>query len=258
MPSTPSAFNRQEIERIVGNNPSLIRKFEQMMQQTTEFLPDQLEAVTVLASIAGQLASDAREAAQAAQNAADDLAQIRALIDSAEQRFREMESWSDTFGARVPTGVIGPSLAIADSFATFPSNDGERIGSTSVTDAAVLLQGSGLDVDAAGYRGRPQNSQSGSYTTVAADAGKCVYHPNGAGAGDTYTIDSNANVAYEVGTVIGFINRDPNTVAIAITADTLIFSPSGGTGTRTLAQFGVAFAEKVAATEWLIYGFGIT
>jgi len=124
--------------------------------------------------------------------------------------------------------------------------------------AAVDLQGSGLDVDMAGFRGIPQNSQSGNYTTVAADAGKHLYHASGAGSGDTFTIDSNANVAYEVGTAITFINMDSNTVAIAITSDTLYLAGTGTTGGRTLAQYGVATAVKLTSTTWIISGSGLT
>lgn len=123
---------------------------------------------------------------------------------------------------------------------------------------AVDLQGAGLDVDMAGFRGIPQNAQTGNYTTVAADAGKHLYHASGAGAGDTYTIDSNANVAYEIGTAITFVNMDSNAVSIAITTDTMYLASAGTTGTRTLAQYGVATAIKLTSTTWLISGTALT
>lgn len=124
--------------------------------------------------------------------------------------------------------------------------------------AAGIAQGDGLDADAAGFRGVPQNAQTGNYTTVAADAGKHIYHASGAGAGDTYTIDSNANVAYEIGTAITFVNLATDTVSIAITSDTMYLSGTGTTGTRTLAQYGVATALKVDSTTWIISGSGLT
>jgi hypothetical protein len=123
---------------------------------------------------------------------------------------------------------------------------------------AVITQGAGLDVDAAGFRGVPQNSQSGNYTCVAADSGKEILHPSGAGAGDTFTLPANASVAFEIGTVIVFTNLDSNALSIAITSDTLILSPGGTTGTRTLAQYGQATARKVTSTSWLISGTGLT
>jgi len=109
-----------------------------------------------------------------------------------------------------------------------------------------------------GYINIPQNSQSAAYTTVLADSGKHIYHPVGDANVRTFTIDSNANVAYALGTTITFINRSPNAVTIAITSDVLTYSPSGGTGSRTLAQYGVATAIKITTTEWIITGTGLT
>ena len=109
-----------------------------------------------------------------------------------------------------------------------------------------------------GYLNIPQNSQSAAYTTVLADAGKHIFHPVGDGTPRTYTIDSNANVAYPVGTTITFINRSASAVTIAITSDTLTWAPAGTTGSRTLAQYGVATATKIVTTEWIISGVGLT
>src|SRR6185312_6195265 len=58
-----------------------------------------------------------------------------------------------------------------------------------------------------------QNSQSANYTTVLGDAGKHIYHPSGDNNARTFTIDSNANVAYPVGTTITFVN-EINTLTI--------------------------------------------
>lgn len=136
---------------------------------------------------------------------------------------------------------------------TFPNASG-----TLALTSDIIGQGTGLDVDAYGFRGIPQNSQSGNYTTVAADAGKHIIHASGAGAGDTFTIDSNANVAYELGTAITFVNMDSNNLSIAITSDTMNLAGAGTTGTRTLAQYGIATAIKVASTTWLISGTNLT
>lgn len=151
-----------------------------------------------------------------------------------------------------------------DEFGLFPMLATASAGSVSsvngATGAVTLadLQETGLNVDAVGFRGIPINSQSGNYTTVAADAGKALLHPSGGGSGDTFTIDSNANVAYEVGTAITFINMDSNNLAIAITSDTMNLAGAGTTGTRTLAQYGVATAIKVTSTGWLISGTNLT
>lgn len=127
-----------------------------------------------------------------------------------------------------------------------------------LAERVTNIQGTGLDADASGFRGIPQNSQSGNYTTGAADAGKHLYHASGAGSGDTFTIDSNANVAYEIGTAITFVNMDSDAVSIAITSDTLYLAGTGTTGMRSLAQYGVATAIKLTSTTWIISGTGLT
>lgn len=105
-----------------------------------------------------------------------------------------------------------------------------------------------------GYRGAPQNSQTAAYTTVLSDAGKCIFHPSSDNNARTFTIDSNANVAFPVGTIIEFINMAAASCTIAITSDTLTLLPAGTTGSRTLAQYGRASAEKISSTAWVISG----
>ena len=106
-----------------------------------------------------------------------------------------------------------------------------------------------------GYLGVPQNAQAANYTLVAADSGKHIFHASGDGAGDTYTIPANASVAYAIGTVLTFINADAtNTVAIAITTDTMTLAGTATPGTRTLSVMGIATAVKMTATTWIISG----
>jgi hypothetical protein len=107
------------------------------------------------------------------------------------------------------------------------------------------------------YQNTPINSQSAAYTTVLSDAGKTLLHPTADNNARTFTIDSNANVSYPVGTVISFVNQI-NTVTISITSDTMTLSSAGTTGSRTLAANGVATAIKVASTSWMISGSGLT
>jgi len=126
------------------------------------------------------------------------------------------------------------------------------------TEVATAVQGTGGSSASVGFRGLPVNSQSGNYTTVLSDVGKSVRHPSGGGAGDTFTIDSQANVTWPDGAAITFENRDSNSLSIAITTDTLRWASTGGTGTRTLAQYGIATAVfDDAINEWLISGTGL-
>lgn len=111
--------------------------------------------------------------------------------------------------------------------------------------------------DAQLFSNIPQNARSANYTTVLSDGQKHIFHPLSDNNPRTFTIDSNANVAYQIGTAITFINKI-NTVTIAITADTLTLAGAGTTGSRTLAANGMATAIKIAATEWIINGAGLT
>lgn len=110
-----------------------------------------------------------------------------------------------------------------------------------------------------GYKEVPQNSQSAAYTTVLADSGKHIYHPSADVTARTWTIDSNANVPYPVGTAITLVNDvGAGAITIAITADTLVLAGTGSTGSRTLAAGGMATLLKIAATRWMISGSGLT
>jgi len=109
-----------------------------------------------------------------------------------------------------------------------------------------------------GYLNIPQNSQSAAYTTVASDAGSTIFHPASDSNARTFTIAANTSVPYAIGTVIQFINMSTNNVTIAINSDTLTWTSAGSTGSRTLAQYGVANCIKIATTQWLITGSNLT
>ncbi len=113
--------------------------------------------------------------------------------------------------------------------------------------------------NAIGYKAIPQNSQSAAYSLVLSDAGKHILHPSADTTARTFTIPANSSVAYDVGTAITFVNQaSAGVMTIAITTDTMRLAGAGTTGSRTLAANGVATALKVAATEWIISGSGLT
>lgn len=89
------------------------------------------------------------------------------------------------------------------------------------------------------------------------DAQKQILHPAADSNPRTFTIDSNANVAYPIGTALTFIN-EINTVTIAINSDTLVQAGTGSTGSRTLAANGMATALKITSTKWMISGAGLS
>jgi hypothetical protein len=109
-----------------------------------------------------------------------------------------------------------------------------------------------------GFRNVPVNSQSAAYTTVLADSGKFIFHPSTDANARTFTIPANSSVAYDVGTVLTFVNMTSQVVTIGINTDTMYLAGAGTTGNRTLAQYGMATAIKMTATTWLISGVGIS
>jgi hypothetical protein len=179
-------------------------------------------------------------------------------------------------GAATLTGIVKGNGTSAFTTVTAPS--GTIVGTTDTqtltnktltsptlttpvlgTPSSGTLSSCTVDgTDAVGFRNIPQNSQSAAYTTVLADAGKHIFHPSGDANARTFTIDSNANVAYPIGTAITFINMTSQVVTIAITTDTMYLSSAGTTGSRSLAQYGSATAIKMTSTTWLISGSGLT
>lgn len=136
-------------------------------------------------------------------------------------------------------------------------------GSFALSTGAALtdstLSVSAPSTNSVGYLGIPQNSKSAAYTTIMADAGKHILHPSADTTARTFTIDSNANVAYPIGTALTFINQNAGgVITIAITSDTMRLAGAGTTGSRSLAANGIATAVKVTSTEWIISGTGLT
>jgi len=144
------------------------------------------------------------------------------------------------------------TLAVADGKSFSVSNSLTLAGTDSTT---VTFPPASSSI---GYINAPINSQSAAYTTVLADSGKVILHPSTDANARTFTIDSNANVPYALGTVLTFINMTSQVVTIAITADTMYLAGTGTTGSRSLAQYGIATAVKLTSTTWLISGNGVT
>jgi hypothetical protein len=183
--------------------------------------------------------------------------------------------------------VVGPASSVDSELALFNSTTGKLIKRASLTGLVKATSGvasaatAGTDfvapsgalgtpssgtltnctadgTDAVGFRNVPIASKSAAYTTVLADSGKVIFHPSTDANARTFTIDSNANVAYALGTVLTFINMTSQAVTVAITSDTMYLAGTGTTGSRTLAQYGMATAIKMTSTTWIISGSGLT
>ena len=138
---------------------------------------------------------------------------------------------------------------------------------TSDTERMTITVGGEIYMDAAqsptqtydvGYLGIPQvggAAKTGNYTAVLADAGQQILFN---ATGLTGTIPANGSVAYPIGTTLTFINIFAGNLSIAITTDTMTLANSTTTGTRTLAQNGVATAVKYTSTSWIISGVGLS
>jgi hypothetical protein len=153
-------------------------------------------------------------------------------------------------------GTDATTMTFPSTSATMARTDAAQTFAGTQTFSGSVVPATNT-VDSVGYTGLPQNAQSAAYTTVAADAGKSIVHPITDNNARTFTIDSNANVPYPVGTAITFINMI-NTVTIAITTDTMYLAGAGTTGSRTLAAYGMATAVKMTSTSWIISGNGLT
>jgi hypothetical protein len=164
-----------------------------------------------------------------------------------------------------PNNFLGnSSTTLGNSVLTLGSTTA-NLGNITIANVTVQsgnvtanLANSTVDgINTVGYLNIPQNTQAGNYQLVASDSGKQIFHALGA-ANVTYTIPANATVSFATGTVVTFVNLSANVANIAITTDTLYSAGTGTTGTRVLAQYGVATIIKAANTTWIISGSGLS
>jgi len=166
------------------------------------------------------------------------------------------------------TLVLGGTLAVANggtggtTQATARSGigaaaSGANTDITSLASNTIVSAFGAAGPDTIGYRSTPQNNQTSSYTLTLTDFAYDIYL-SGTTAGQTLTIPANASVAFPVEAFTTITNDTNQSWTIAITSDTLFWSPTGATGSRTLAAGGYATIRKVSATRWWITGTGLT
>jgi len=119
-------------------------------------------------------------------------------------------------------------------------------------DVAIVATGT-VGTDSIGYRGAPQNAQTAAYQLALVDNGKHISITTGG-----ITIPANSAAAFPIGATVVIFNNSGSSQSIAITTDTLRQAGTTNTGTRTLANYGLATCVKVAATTWVITGAGLT
>jgi len=195
------------------------------------------------------------------------------------QGYAKLASPTFTGTPTLPTGTIGTTQTAADSstklattaFVTTADDLKANLASPTFTGTVTGSPAAGTittGTSGFGYMGLPQNSTTtGSYIPLASDAGKHIYST----ATRTITIQGNANggtpwVAFPVGTTIVFVAGSGATVTIQMettTTDICLLagagtSMTGGSGSRTLAPFGMATLLKITSTSWMISGNGLT
>lgn len=148
-----------------------------------------------------------------------------------------------------PTTLSGYGITDAAPLAS-PSLTGTPLAPTASFGTATTQIATTAFVDA--LRDIASSAQSTSYTLALTDRGKSV---------DTtasVTIPANASIAFPVGSVVTITNTSGANITIAITTDTLRLAGTATTGSRTLAQYGVATIRKIASTTWVIAGTGLS
>jgi hypothetical protein len=153
------------------------------------------------------------------------------------------------------------SAGTKDVFVTYPAGKsinldttgGVTIGSSLLTLSSTGAVTSPNLADAVGYKGLPQNSQTASYTLALTDMGKHISTTTGG-----VIIPANGSIAFPIGSAVSIFNNSGSSQTISITTDTLRLAGTATTGSRTLAQYGVATCLKVASTTWVISGAGVS
>lgn len=147
------------------------------------------------------------------------------------------------------TGTTSTNIVFSTSptLTTPAINGGALDAATTVSDSGTIATNS------VGFRGIPQNAQAGGYTLVLTDTGKQIANTTGG-----WTIPANSGTAFPIGSTVVLYNNSASGQTVAIITDTLRQAGTANTGSRTLAQRGLATVTKIAATEWVISGAGVS
>ena len=153
----------------------------------------------------------------------------------------------------VANGGTGATTTGAALTALGAAASGANTDITALDQDVTITATGTIATDTIGYRGLPQNSQTGAYTLALADQGKMINTTTGG-----VVIPANGSVAFPIGATIVIFNNSGSNQTISITTDTLRQAGTANTGSRTLAQYGLVTCVKVAATTWVISGAGVT
>lgn len=167
--------------------------------------------------------------------------------------------------AVVATGTSGATIPLLNANNTH-SGDNTFSGSNNITgtlslsgtaDHRLLSAPTALTAESIGFRGVPINTQDATYTAVLGDSGRCLLHTSA--SAHTWTIPTNAAVAYPTGTVIVLANIGSGVTTIARGSGVAL--RISGTSTDQdvdIAQHGIASIIKLDTNSWYISGTGVS
>lgn len=157
-----------------------------------------------------------------------------------------------TSTATANTANISSGSTSLSQISSSLSNTTTSLANVSTSLGSAL---SGTNANTIGYLGIPITTKSGNYTNVLGDMGKEFFYT----ASATQTIDSNANVAAQIGSFMVFSVDAGFTLTVSITTDTLRWLTGNVTGTRTVTGPGqIIVSKKKTAEWWAIGGSGIS
>jgi hypothetical protein len=153
----------------------------------------------------------------------------------------------------VVNGGTGSTTAAAARAALGAAASGANADIVSLRQDVVLVAAGTVGADSIGYRGAPQNAQTAAYQLALTDNGKHISITTGG-----VTIPANSAAAFPIGATVVIYNNSGSSQNIAITTDTLRQAGTTNTGTRALANYGLATCVKVDTTVWAITGAGLS
>jgi hypothetical protein len=161
--------------------------------------------------------------------------------------------WAGGNVTPIASGGTGATTAANARTALGVAASGANTDITSLKQDVSIVASGTIAADSLGFRGLPQNSQTAAYTLALSDIGKHISITTGG-----VVIPANSAVAFPIGSTIVLFNNSASSQTISITTDTLRQAGMAATGSRTLAQYGLATCVKVAASVWVISGAGLS
>jgi hypothetical protein len=153
----------------------------------------------------------------------------------------------------VVNGGTGSNLAATARTNLGAAASGANTDITALNQSTLVTATGTIAATSMGFRGAPQNAQTASYGLVLADNGKHISITTGG-----VTVPANSAAAFPIGSTVVIYNNSGSSQTIAITTDTMRQAGTTNTGSRTLANYGLATVLKVNTTEWVISGAGLS